>query len=537
MAAVIAASALLARALFGSQGVVAAWLVALSPVMTAGGAYARFYMPFAALCTLTLIAASRMRERPHLRVWFVIGCLVARSLHEFGMLLALVPAAAWLCAESDRERRSAAWLLLITTAALAAEHSLLVWLPCTVRACADGAWGLSSTGFPAITAIALPVAAQATPAELITAIAVAGIAAVASYRRIGTDLIFVVAAGGAAAVFANGVVAALVVLWSIARPHDAGKFVGAGLLAVIAGSLAWIALMHLRSDALVDANFVGGLLRSSFIYPWSGGEHFATRQPLVSAAIVLGVWRGVVAPTTPRSAAARTMAMLLLVELLSFGVSGIDVRSRFVVLLMPLLAVFAGGGVLWLTESAAQLMPRRPVLAGRLAGVGMAIAAVALIVVEQASAIIPHRDPGADAGWWAKWSPPVALSSLALDRNTIGGDAVIVANDELAALLVLGRVDFWWPPDATSAERYGFAERRPGEARGIYAGATVLADSTAVQRLIRDRGGREVVVALFNTGKFGFDRSTLQVLIDQDDAVELEKRPDDWLIARFRPRP
>ena len=45
---VIIAAALLARSLF-DRGVVAAWLIALAPVAVASGAYARFYMPFAAV--------------------------------------------------------------------------------------------------------------------------------------------------------------------------------------------------------------------------------------------------------------------------------------------------------------------------------------------------------------------------------------------------------------------------------------------------------------------------------------------------------
>ena len=70
LAGVITATALLARSLF-DRGAVAAWLIAVAPVAVAGGAYARFYMPFAAVCTLTLIAATRMRDGPRHRAWFV----------------------------------------------------------------------------------------------------------------------------------------------------------------------------------------------------------------------------------------------------------------------------------------------------------------------------------------------------------------------------------------------------------------------------------------------------------------------------------
>lgn len=535
LAAVIMATALLARSLF-DRGVVAAWLIALAPVAVASGAYARFYMPFAAVCTLTLVSAARMRERSRMRVWFVAGCVAARSLHEFGMLLAIVPAAGWLCAESSEERRWFAWLLLVTTAALVAEHTLLLWLPCLAWNCESATWGLSSSGFPAITSTALPVAAYSRPAEVLFAIAAAGAAAVVSYRTIRADTLFTIAAAGAAALFANGAVAALIVLWSIARPSQSGKVVRAGLLAATAGSVAWIAVIVVRGNALVDARFVWALLQGSVNFPWGGIQYLVTEQPVVAAAIVLGVWRGAFATPTPRAIPARTLALLLYLELLSFGVTGMDVRPRFLVLIMPLIAVFAGAGIVWLARTAAEPFTRRSAFAVRVVVTTIVILAVGYVSAEQASAIVAHREPGAGAAWWTKWSPPVGLSSLAIDRNIVAAEDLIVTNDELAALLVLGRVDYWWPPDPTSAERYAFIDQRGGQHRGLYGGAPVLPDSPALRLLIQRRQTRGVVVALFNTGKFGFDPSALQGFIDDERMVELE-RSDDWFVARFPPRP
>jgi len=532
LAGVIVATALLARSLF-DRGVVAAWLIALAPVAVASGAYARFYMPFAALCTLTLVCAVRIREVPRLRVWFVVGCVAARSLHEFGMLLAIVPAAGWLCAESGEERRSFAWLLLATTAALVAEHTLLLRLPCLAWNCESATWGLSSSGFPALTSAALPVAAYSAPAEVLFAVAAAGIAAGVSYRTIRADILFTIAAACVAALFANGAVAALVVLWSIARPSDAGKVVRAGLLAATAGSVAWIVLLVFRGNALVDARFVWGLLRGSFNFPWSGIQYLVTEQPVVAAAIMLGVWRGALVTST-HAIPARTLAVLLYLELLSFGVTGMDVRARFLVLIMPLVAVFAGAGILWLARTAAESITR-PAFVARVVAATIVVVAVGYVSAEQASAIVAHRDPASGAAWWTKWSPPVALSSLTIDRDMVAPDDLIVTNDELAALLVLGRVDYWWPPDATSAERYAFIDQRESAPRGLYGGASVLADASSLRLLIQHRQTRSVVVALFNTGKFGFDPSIQQGLVEGDQMVELE-RANDWFIARFPAR-
>ena len=534
LAAAVIATAWLARSLF-DRGVVAAWLVALAPVAAAGGAYARFYMPFAAVCTLTLLVAAHMRERPRLRAWFVMGCVAARSLHEFGMLLALVPAAGWLCAGSAGERRSFAWLSLVTTAALVAEHTLLLWLPCIAWNCESATWGLSSSGLPTFTTTALPVAAFAAPREIVFAIAVSGVAAGVSYRTIRADRVFTVAAAGAAALFANGVVAALVVLWLIAMPSHGGKIVRSGLLAATAGSVAWIAVILVRGNALVDARFVWQLLQGSFAFPWSGIRYLVTEQPVAASAIALGVWRGAFAASTRFTIPARTLAVLLYLELLSFGVTGMEVRPRFLALVMPLIAVFAGAGIHWLAGTAAAPFSRRSVHAARLVVVSIVILAVGYLSGEQASAIVPHRDPGPGAAWWTKWSPPVALSTLAIDHDIVAPDDLIVTNDELAALLILGRVDYWWPPDPTSAERYAFTDRRGGQARGLYGGAPVLPDLPALELLIQYRDTRGVVVALFNTGKFGFDPSTLQSLIDANEMVELA-RAKDWLVARFPAR-
>jgi hypothetical protein len=534
LAAVVIAAATLARSLF-DRGTVAAWLIALAPAAAASGAYARFYMPFAAVCTLTLVAAARMRDSPRHRALFVAGCVAARSLHEFGMLLALVPAAGWLCAESSGERRSFSWLLLITAAALLAEHALLLWLPCVAWNCEGATWGFTSSGLPAITGTALPVAAYAMPAEIISAIVVTGMAAGASYRTIRADAVFTVAAAGAAALFANGVVAALVVLWLIARPDHAGRVVKAGLFASIAGSIAWIALIAIRSNALVDARFIWGLLQGSVAFPWSGIQFLAVEQPVAAAAMTLGVWRGGFARPGRHTVPARTLAVLLYLELLSFGVTGMDVRSRFLVLILPLIAVFTGVGILWLAGTLAEALSRKSDVTARVVALAIAIVGVGYVSTEQASAIFPHRDPAPGDTWRTKWSPPVSLSSLDADRE-IAPDDLIVTNDELAALLVFGKVDFWWPPDPESAARYAFIDRRGGQFRGLYGGAAVLSDLSQLRVLVEDRRTRGVVVALFNTGKFGFDPSTLRALIDENETVELEERPHDWFVARFPPR-
>jgi len=384
--------------------------------------------------------------------------------------------------------------------------------------------------------MALPVAASAPPSQIVFAVAAAGIAAGVSYRMIRADGLFTIAAAGAAALFANGVVAALVLLWSIARPAHAGKVARAGLLAAAAGSAAWIALVYVRGNALVDARLVRGLLRSSFIFPWSGIQYLLTEQPVVTAVIMLGVWRGAFAAHTRRAIPARMLALLLYLELLSFGVTGMDVRARFLVLIMPLIAAFAGAGMIWLARIAADAVSRRSPLLARIVLVTTVIAAVGYVLAEQAAAIVPHRDPVSGAAWWTRWSPSVALSSLAIDRDMVAPDDLIVTNDELAALLVLGRMDYWWPPDSTSAERYTFTDQRGGQRRGIYGGAPVLPDLAAVQLLIQQRQTRAVVVALFNTGKFGFDPSNLLGLIDEHHTVELE-RSNDWFVARFPARP
>ena len=535
LAAVISAAALLARSLF-EHGVVAAWLIALAPVAVASGAYARFYMPFAAVCTLTLIAATRLRDGPRQRAWFVAGCVAARGLHEFGLLLALVPAAGWLCAESSEERRSFAWLWLVTAAVLVAEHTLLLWLPCIAWNCESATWGLPPSGLPNIASTALPVAAFARPIEIVSAAIVGGVAAAVSYRTIRADALLTIAAGGAAALFANGAVAALVVLWLIARPSRAGQTLRAGLLAVTVGSVAWIALIAFRSNVLVDARLVWGLLQSSFTFPWSGIRFLATEQPLIAAALALGVWRGVLALSALRQIPARTLAVLLYLELLSFGVTGMDIRSRFLVLIAPLVAVFAGEGILWFAGSVGEALARRSVLVARAAVVAIASAAVGYVSAEQAFAIVPHRDPVVGATAWTKWSPPVALSALDIDRNMIAPDDVIVTNDELAAVLLLGRVEYWWPPDAESAARYAFIDQRSGQSRGLYGGAPVLTDSSALRRLIESPRAHGVVVALFNTGKFGFDLATLKTLVDESQTVELEERSNEWFVARFPPR-
>jgi hypothetical protein len=287
---------------------------------------------------------------------------------------------------------------------------------------------------------------------------------------------------------------------------------------------------------LVDAGLVWGLLQGSLVYPWSGVQFMASEQPLTTVAIALGIWRGSQSMLAANPLGTRALALLLWFELLTFGVTGVDVRSRFLVLLMPLIAVFAGVGIAWLAEIVAAVVSRRATVLGRAAAVTITVGALSAVLVEQASAIIPHRDPTPGAAWWTRWLPPVALSSLTLDRAIVMPTDVIVTNDELAARLVVGRADYWWPPDDNSAERYRFIDRQSGAARGQYGGALLVSDPSAIQGLLAVSSDRAVVVALFNTGKFGFDRSRLQDLIDRSGMVELEDRPGEWLIARFPAR-
>ncbi len=534
LAGVIVAAAQLARSLF-DRGSATAWLIALAPAAVAAGAYARFYMPFAAVCTLTLIAATRMRDDPRQRAWFVAGCVAARSVHEFGMLLAIVPAAGWLCAGSSDERRTFTWLTVITGTVLLAEHTLILWLPCILWSCQGATWGFSSSGIPSFTSSAAPIAAFASPAEIAVGVVIAGTASVAGHRKIRADVLFTIATAVAAALFANGVVAALVVLWALARPSDAAKTARAGLLAAAAGTVGWIALIAVRGNALVDARMVEGLLRTSFTFPWGGILQLATQEPLLVAAVVAGIWRSAFARAARHPIAARTLAVLLYLELLSFGATGTDVRSRFLVLLMPLGAVFAGAAIHWFAESAGQLLGRGSRSLTHAAAGAIAIVVVGSVSIEQAFAIIPHRDPDPAAPWITKWLPPVALSSLDLERAIVKPNDVIVTNDELAATSLLGRIDYWWPPDSESAARYSFLDER-GQAKGLYGGAPVITDSQQLERVIQSRDTRGIVVALFNTGKFGFDPSTLRGLIDANNTVELDERAHDWFIARFPPR-
>ena len=208
-------------------------------------------------------SATRLREGRRQGAWFVAGCMAARSLHEFGMLLALVPAAGWLCAETAEERRSFAWLLLVTTAALVAEHTLC----CGFRASRGTARAQRGVSRPS----GLPEHHQHGSAGGGFCHARGDCFCYCRCRgcrrsELSDDSgrpVFTIAAACAAALFANGAVAALVVLWSIARPSHAGKIVRAGLLASTAGSVAWIALIAIRSNVLVDARFVWGLLQGS----------------------------------------------------------------------------------------------------------------------------------------------------------------------------------------------------------------------------------------------------------------------------------
>ena len=389
------------------------------------------------------------------------------------MLLALVPAAGWLCAESSEERRSFAWLLLITAAALVAEHTLLLWLPCIAWNCESATWGLSSSGLPNITSTALPVAAFATPVEIASAAVAAGVAAAVELsdhpggravhhrsRRRGGPLRQ--RRGG-------GACRSLV---DCAAELTPGRSCEPGYSQSPPDPSPGSRSSPLRSNALVDARFVWGLLQSSFTFPWSGIQISRDRTTGACGGARAGSLARRVgfvdtAPDSCSNAGGAAVPRTAVVRCHRHGCPLPFSRAHHA----------ADRGLCGSRASSGlRAVWARPSLDARCwsrarAVVAIAIVAVGYVSAEQASAIFPHRDPVADATWWTKWSPPVALSSLDIDRDIIAPDDVIVTNDELAAVLLLGRVDYWWPPDAESAERYAFTDRRSGQARGLYGGA------------------------------------------------------------------
>src|ERR1044072_3530170 len=111
------------------------------------------------------------------------------------------------------------------------------------------------------------------------------------------------------------------------------------------------------------------------------------------------------------------------------------------------------------------------------------------------------RAPTTIGAPWSAWFPPVGLEHLFdAQMPKTATSEMVITNDELAALLTLGKSDFWLAPDEFLAQFYG--RKTVNGFEGIYAGSRVLASDDQLQSVLASNTLPATIV-WFRSGKFG----------------------------------
>jgi hypothetical protein len=469
-------------------------MLALMPAFVTNSAYARFYAALIAASAAAL--ALVLTKRPIFA--FVVAASAARLSHELGAAVSLFPLAAWLggCElhPSFRKRSN----IVMAVGFLLALHFGLAGLQRTgiggEAAAAEGAW----LGMPVPALGMWPVVQIAHWQDWgLLSILAAGTCVRLRRGADAVDMLFVVALAAAAIAFSVGAILAISMAWLLSAPERARRSLAIGLTFAAASWLLWTGIIALRSDMFLSAKASLDLVAASIRANMDGFEFVMREMPIAAAFIGIAVAASIVNKRTEGNQVVRALALIFLGQVAAFGIFGTDPRTRFIAVASPFIAVLAAAGV-WALRSSRW---RQSFVQQAVWGVFSILATLA-IIVEQREFVVSMTDRATTAirAPWSAWFPPVGLEhpfDFELSPQT---DGRIFSNDELAAVLILGRSDYWIAPDDFAARFYG-RRVESGQLHGIYAGSSVVASEGELRTLVG--AGDSATLVWFHSGKFG----------------------------------
>jgi len=476
------------RRISAAAGAAATVTLAIMPAFVAHIAYARFY---AALIAASVAALAGLITRRSLAV-FITAATIARLSHELGIAVVLFPLAAWLCGYPLHSSFQKRLNVALALGSLVVLHFALVSLQRTgiggEAAVAEGAW----LGMPLPTLDVWPIVQIAKWHDWLVAVAIAIGACAWLRRRVAPlDMVFIVMIAAAAVVFSIGIILVITLFWLMSASTRTARNLTIASVFALCSWLAWLLTITLRSDMLMSVKAALDLLMASMRASTGGIELFARELPGTSLLIALAAATSISGARTSANQIVRALLMLLLVYVVAFGIFGTDPRTRFIAVTAPLVAVLTAGAV-------CTMATRRSVMVAALA------LTITGIVLEQRQLVLAmmERQPTAiRSAWWA-WYPTVGVEHP-FDPQTpkLEPDELVVTNDELAALLILGRSDYWLAPDDFAARLYS-RKISPTQFEGIYAGSRVIVSEVDLESLLRSQA-KATTVVWFRSGKFG----------------------------------
>lgn len=316
------------------------------------------------------------------------------------------------------------------------------------------------------------------------------------------------------------VLSMLLVSWLVAPTAAVRSLriaVGAGT-AVIAGALVYAAVTH-----QLDATTVGHTLAGSVHYPLDMFRHVAAADPfLIALALTLIVLRlcemGGDWPVRER------VPHLGWVGWMSwFGVIESGITTNYLVLPTVCLMAAIGIDLVAIAQHVRALRPGRTAQMARAALTGLALLAVA----DQWSGTgtLPER--------LAVARPTLTVPGIENVRDSLRPSDRVACTDELACLLLVGRVDAWLALHDYVRER--FVILRSGKPVGVYAGAPavfrprdLLLPAAAPEGTGNIPRGRVIVVDVFKNHPVGHSSTWLPLALEADglEARTLLHTPD-----------
>jgi hypothetical protein len=478
--------------------IVAALLLATFPPLIMASVTARFYTAFvaAALCAAWLLSRVRFEESSTPAAtagtarWFLVTLAAATLLHEFGMILALLPLCAAACAGRPGAARRwlfvFAWSVVLLIGVQAARVLLESW-PVAEVGPAPTSW--SAFVHAPLARPPLSLFQRASPTFLgATAIV---IAVLAFLSRRATNASWLLLGPSAVCAFFSQTGAALVLLlvWLLARPKPVWRSISGAGLVWAGGAVLWLTYTFMTTDAQVSWAHGRDLVLSTSRYPWEAVAYVGELMPLVALAALGAIVMRIARPQGGDDAPG-ALTLFAVLGLIALGVSAGEFKDRYVLLIVPFVmicsALFVGTGIATLTARIGAL--------GSTAELLVPVLATALMIGGQYA----ESETGPDTQE-ARLAPATNSAWQTDGAVRVSRHDLVVCNDELACVLYLGRVDYWLL-QTSIADDYVTATRR-----SVYTGARVLGDAPALEAVICGRPRRGVSVLVFDSEKFGSD--------------------------------
>jgi hypothetical protein len=295
----------------------------------------------------------------------------------------------------------------------------------------------------------------------------------------------------------------LIVVLSFAlalRPERVRQYLLYGAVSGLAAAMFWTLHTSAVTSAAASLYLMRSLTVYSLSYPLVGLSNQIQFLPL-TAFVLAAVAVAAVAQRskTAENERVRIVWILTVLNFVALAAANIPPRSRYVLIFWPAIVMLLTRGLEII--DGAQPVASRAVWGWlrRAAALGLAVG----LVVEhyQYSRLNPlllTDEPATVAA-----IPRINTSGWSSLLSRIPRDALVVSNDELACMYLVGRIDYWLASNQLDLAQYAIATDAGDY--GLYGGSRVISSFDALLDVTSDaRARRPLVLILFDTGRFAY---------------------------------